>query len=333
MAKYRAGVVGCTGIGNRHTTGFADLPDVKLVAACDIVPEVLDQFVEKWESKWENIAKYTEHQEMLKDERLDIVTVATSDHQHADIVVDSANAGVRGIFCEKPMATSLVDADRMVEACEKNNTILSIDHTRRWYPLYRKTRELIREGVIDNVQYIIGTLGGHRAMLFRNGTHLIDAICFFAESSPEWVTAELETGYEDYWEYRGDGGHDPKTEPAATGCIHYENGVRAFYCGLKETPGGFRLEIVGSDGYILISDQKAEIYSGDSCEEIQPERWQKIGIPAGIEELVQLLESGDEPISPGKEAHKTVEIIIGFLESQRRDNAKVTIPVPRDRLK
>jgi len=333
MAKYRVAVVGCTGIGNAHTTGFADLPNVELVGACDIVPGVLDKFVERWQSQWEDITKYTDHQEMLKNEKLDIVTVATSDHRHADIVVNAANAGVQGIFCEKPMATSLVDADRMVEACENNNTILSIDHTRRWRPLYRNTRELIRAGAIGRLRYIVKQHTGARAMLFRNGTHKLDLICFFAESSPQWVTAELEAGYEDYWEYKGDGGHDPKTEPSAIGDIHFENGVRAFYIGDKQASGPSRAEIVGSDGYILIDDQKAEIYKGDSREQIQPEVWPKDGISTGIEELVNLLDSGGEPISPGKEAHKTVEIMIGFLESQRRGNAKVTIPVPRDRLK
>jgi len=332
MSKYRAGVVGCTGIGNAHTTGFADLPNVELVAACDIVEGSLNQFVERWQSKWSNITGYLDHKEMLANEELDIVTVATSDHRHAGIVVDSANAGARGIFCEKPMATSLEDADRMLEAVERNNTILSIDHTRRWMPLFRNTQQVVSEGAIGPVQYIVGTLGGGRAMLFRNGTHLIDTICWFADSSPESVFAELEKGYEDYWEYKGDGGHDPKTEPAATGYIHYANGVRAFYAGLKETPGDFRLEIVGQDGRVLVNRQKAEIYKGDSCEQIQIETWPKTGIPAGIEELVKLLNEGGEPISPGQEAMKTVEIMIGFLESQRRGNARVNIPVPRNRL-
>lgn len=67
----------------------------------------------------------------------------------------------------------------------------------------------------------------------------------------------------------------------------------------------------------------------NSCEEVQPEKWQKVGISAGIEELVHLLESRGNPISPGKEALKTVEVIIGFLESQRQENSKVTVPVPR----
>ena len=144
---------------------------------------------------------------MLAAENLDVVTVATSDHRHADLVVDAANAGVKGIFCEKPMATSVADADRMMEATERNGTILSIDHTRRWQPLWRHTHDVVvGGGSIGDVQYVIGTLSGGRAMLFRNGTHLVDAICYFADSEPEWVSAELEDGYEDYNEYKGDGG-------------------------------------------------------------------------------------------------------------------------------
>lgn len=332
MSKYRAGVVGCTGIGNAHTTGFADLPNVELVAGCDLAEGALNQFVEKWQAKWSNITGYTDHEEMLAKEKLDIVTVATSDHRHADIAVNAANAGVKGIFCEKPMATNLEDADRMVAAAAKNNTILSIDHTRRWMPLFRQTQQAVSNGVIGPIQYIIGTLGGGRSMLFRNGTHLIDTICWFAESSPEWVFAELEPGYEDYWEYKGDGGHNPKTEPAASGYIHFANGVRAFYAGFKEMPGDFRLEIVGRDGYVLVGRQKAEIYKGDSAEQIQIEAWPKEGIAAGIEELVKLLDEGGEPISPGQEAMKVVEIMIGFLESQRRGNTRVNIPAPRNRL-
>ncbi|MBI1929936.1 hypothetical protein HYR99_37505, partial [Candidatus Poribacteria bacterium] len=50
---------------------------------------------------------------------------------------------------------------------------------------------------------------------------------------------------------------------------------------------------------------------------------------AGVQELVRLIDEGGEPVSPGREAHKVVEIMLGFLESQRRDNAKVTLPVPR----
>jgi hypothetical protein len=48
-----------------------------------------------------------------------------------------------------------------------------------------------------------------------------------------------------------------------------------------------------------------------------------------MQELVRLIDEGGEPVSSGREAHKVVEIMIGFLESQRRNNGKVTIPIPR----
>ncbi len=332
MAKYRVGVIGCRGIGIQHASGLVGLDHAELVAACDLSQSALEDFRQHWADTWPDVALYTDHREMLANEHLDIVTVATSDHRHADLVVDAANAGAKGVFCEKPMATNLVDADRMIEAVERNQTILSIDHTRRWQPLWRRAQEqVVGEDKIGPVQYITGTLNGTRAMLFRNGTHLIDAICYFANSDPEWVFAELETGYEDYWEYRGDGGHEPKTEPAASGYIHFQNGVRAFYGGgTKIVPApGFRLEIFGTTGYILIDDQEATLYRGNSQERIQPPEWPVTGIPAGVQELVHLVDEGGAPVSPGKEAHKAVEITMGFLASQRRGNVRVDLPLPR----
>ena len=146
MANLRVGVIGCSGIGTIHASGLVGLPNVELAAGCDFVQSTLDAFKEKWQDKWDNISPYTNHQEMLANENLDIVTVATSDHRHADLVVDASNAGVQGIYCEKPMATNIEDADRMLEATQKNNTILSIDHTRRWQPLWRHTKDEIVDG-------------------------------------------------------------------------------------------------------------------------------------------------------------------------------------------
>lgn len=332
MEKLRGAVIGCRGVGRAHATGLVGLPNAELVAACDLLQPALDGFQEDWKDTWPNLGLYTNHREMLEKENLDIVTVATSDHRHADLVVDASNAGAKGIFCEKPMATNLADAVRMVETAERNGTILSIDHTRRFTPIWRHTKEeVIDAGEIGTVHNIIGTLNGPRAMLFRNGTHMIDAICYIADSDPEWVSAELEDGYEDYTEYRGDGGHDPKTEPSAHGYIHFANGVRGYYAGGPKTAiwSGVRLEIVGTTGYILIGNHGSTIYREDSIETIEAPKWEVEGIPAGVRELVQLISEGGEPKSPARAALNVVEIMIGFLESQRQGNGKVTLPNPR----
>ena len=132
-------------------------------------------------------------------------------------------AGVKGIFCEKPLAVSVEAADQMVEACEKHSVVLTVDHTRHWTPVWHRSHELIyKEGAIGEVGTVIAVHPGPRAMLFRNGTHILDAVYWFAgKAKPEWIVGEVESGYEDYSEYRGDGGHDPDTEPSANAYIHF----------------------------------------------------------------------------------------------------------------
>src|SRR5439155_15778969 len=98
-------------------------------------------------------------------------------------------------------------------------------------------------------------------MLFRNGTHLVDTICFFAESDPQWVTAEFDDEFKDYGpRYAGDGGRDPKTDPGASAIVHFQNGVRAFVNASKGTMGNFELDLVGETGRIRIGSHAAEIW-------------------------------------------------------------------------
>lgn len=329
---HRVGVIGCRGVGALHASGLEGVDNAELAAGCDLSEALLAEFKERFGERWPRLATYTDHRKMLAEAELDIVTVATSDHRHADLVVDAAEAGVKGIFCEKPMATNLADADRMLEAVERHNTILSIDHTRRWQPRWRHAKEEVAKGTIGEVQYIVGTLSGPRAMLFRNGTHLVDAICYFANGEPEWVTAELEDGYEDYSEYRGDGGHAPASEPGANGYIRFDNGVRALYVGgtKKTAIARMALEIAGTTGSIRIDSERAEIHRKDEavvC--LDPPSWEVEGIAAGVQELIRLVDEGGAPVSSGRDGLRVVEVLIGFLESQQRDNAKVRLPLPR----
>ena len=218
--KYRAGIVGLRGIASRrageeagsplkreiiisHAASIALTSDIEVVGFCDRVPELRDEFQAAWGDRFPNATPYDDYNEMLAREELHILTIATGDNTHAPIAVAGANAGVRGIFCEKPLATSMEDAKRMIAACEENGVVLMVDHTRRWNPYYHAAREAIREGAIGELATIVATLGGPRALLFRNGTHLIDAICFFAESDPVQVFARLEDGFDHWDEFTG----------------------------------------------------------------------------------------------------------------------------------
>ncbi len=325
---YRVGVIGCRGIGIRHGNGVMSIENAEIVAGCDIVDEQLRDFDERFGAVNTNLVLYKDFQEMLEKAELDILTVATGDNAHTNLVVGAAEAGVKGIFCEKPLAVSVEAADQMVEACEKNNVVLTVDHTRHWMPVWHRSHELIhKEGVIGDVSTVIAIHPGPRAMLFRNGTHILDAVYWFAGNpKPEWLMAEAEAGYEDYSEYRGDGGHDPDTEPSANAYIHFANGVRGNYIGEKRSKGGVRLQVLGSEGQLYIGDDgTAQIVREGEITSVEAPEWEVEGIEAGVHELVDILDGKGESSCTVYDGREVVKMMLGILQSQQEGNAKVVL--------
>lgn len=349
MSTYKSVIIGLTGIGARrpeesdamplygamprsHAASFHRHPQTEVVGVCDIRQESLDGFKADWGDVWPELNYYTDYVEMLEKEQPDIVSVVTPDHLHADITVAAAEGSARAILCEKPIATTLADADRMIAAAEANDVLLSIEHTRRWSPIFQSAREFIRSGELGSLRGITANMYSPRSMLFRNGTHLMDMICFFAESDPQWVFAELEEGFDHFTEYKSDGGHDPATDPAASAYIHFANGVRAFYNGLKIPMPGLQFTLTCDEGLIEVSDRGAEVIRASSHY-----GWARGNLPTGdymmsyqlasVAELVHVLENGGSLVSPATEARKTLEIMLGILKSHEKGNVRVDLPL------
>ncbi|MEZ4730419.1 MAG: Gfo/Idh/MocA family oxidoreductase [Caldilineaceae bacterium] len=349
MQSYKAVIVGLTGIGARrpaepatvpiyatmprsHAAAYYRHPQTEVVAVCDIRQEALDNFKRDWAAVWPEVRCYTDYRAMLAAEKPDLVSVCTPDHLHANITVDAANGGAKAILCEKPIATTLADADRMIAAAEANKVLLSIEHTRRWSPIFLKARSLIRSGDFGPLRAITANMYSPRSMLFRNGTHLMDMICFFAEAEPAWLFAELEEGFDHFTEYKSDGGHDPKTDPAASAYIHFANGVRAYYNSLKVTMPGSQFELLCDQARLEVSDRGVAVIRAGSYTE-----WARTDLPiedymytyqlAAVAELIRVLEQGGELISPAREARKTLEIMLAMLKSHERGNARINLPL------
>lgn len=349
MSTYRAVIIGLTGIGARrpeeapnlplygrmprsHAAAYHRHPQTEVVGVCDIRQEALDEFRKNWHDVWPNLRCYTDYRQMLEELRPELVSVATPDHLHADITVAAAELGAKAILCEKPIATSLADADRMIAAAEQHNVLLSIEHTRRWSPIYHTARELIRSGELGPLRTIVAQMYGPRSMLFRNGTHLIDLISFFAESDPQWVFAELEEGFDHFTEYKSDGGHDPATDPSASAYIHFANGVRAFYNSVKTDLLGNPVELICQDGRVDVSDNGITVTRSLpsrlwSTTTLVPDDYFATHQLGAVAELIDVLERGGELVSPAREARKALEIMLGILASHEQGNKRVKLPL------
>ena len=361
MTTYRAGIVGLTGIaaspgptppspvlgavhGGSHTAAYAQLPNVQVVGACDLVPERCEEFLKNWGDRWPDAETYGDYKAMLSAGKLDLLSVVTSDHRHAQIVVDAAAAGVKGIYCEKPIATTLADADRMIDACRQRNVVISIDHTRRWRPIWHQVRGLIQSGELGPLRRIVATLAGPRAMLFRNGTHLLDMVCFFADSDPEWLTAELDDAHKSYGpRYAGDGGRDPATDPGGSAYIHFKNGVRAFVNASKDSFSAWEFTLFCERGRIRVDDASADVWQpgiqglaeGKRLSWPLPVALTTTGaLQAGLQEIIAHVEAhqrGAQPpaplVSPPEAGRRVLEILLAILQSSHAGSTRIPFPI------
>ena len=153
MTKLRVGIIGCgrpgrakgatgSGTAHVHAKGYVASPDCELVAAADIKEENLEAFCDKY-----GIAgRYLEHRDMLAQAELDVISVCVWPHLHARMVIDAAQAGVRAIHCEKPMAVTWGDAKRMAAACAEKGVQLTFNHQRRFGKEFRQAKALLDQG-------------------------------------------------------------------------------------------------------------------------------------------------------------------------------------------
>lgn len=123
----RLGLIGCGGIvQNTHARAYRSLENtVRVTALADVVPENLENIGEQFHVPPEK--RYTDYREMLEHGAVDVVVVATPHVFHAEQVIEAANAGV-AIISEKPMATTLEEADTILEAVRRNNVPYTVVH-------------------------------------------------------------------------------------------------------------------------------------------------------------------------------------------------------------
>jgi predicted dehydrogenase len=143
MAELRGGLIGCGFFSINHLHGWRDVEGASIVALCDRDPTRLalagDQF---------GIARrYADAAQMLADERLDFVDVATTVASHRPLVELAARHGVAAI-CQKPFALSMADARAMVEACEAAGVPLMVHENFRWQSPIQALRARLDAGAI-----------------------------------------------------------------------------------------------------------------------------------------------------------------------------------------
>jgi UDP-N-acetylglucosamine 3-dehydrogenase len=182
MATLKVGIIGCGrprreagatgfGQGHLHAAGYEASPDCEIVAAADISQSNLNAFLEEHRVP----QGYLDYHDMLAKEHLDVVSVCTWPHLHAQMVIDAAESGVRAIHAEKPMAPTWGEAKEMARVCREHNVQLTFNHQRRFAAPFRRAKALLDDGAIGQLLRV----EAFTSNLFDWGTHWFDMMFFY----------------------------------------------------------------------------------------------------------------------------------------------------------
>ena len=139
---------GREGLATSYAAALSDRPEVELVAGADRDPQRRAMFGERFGIG----ALYADALEMLDEERLDIVAIATNTKGRSALTVAAVAAGVRGVLVDKPMVFSLAEADAMVGACAEAGVPLVGGATSVSHPSFARAKALVEEGEIGEVR-------------------------------------------------------------------------------------------------------------------------------------------------------------------------------------
>ncbi len=133
----KVGLIGVGGISGAHIPAWLNLEGVELVALCDVRPEQME--------KYPDIRHYTDFDEMLKNEELDILDICLPTFLHADYSIKAMENGIN-VLCEKPISLKREDVKRVYEVAEKNNVKFMVAHVIRFWREYEFVKSIYENG-------------------------------------------------------------------------------------------------------------------------------------------------------------------------------------------
>ena len=147
----KIGFIGCGGIAfQKHLPGMQMEEGIEMVAFCDIVKDRAEKAAKEYGTA--NAKVYTDYKELLKDGSIDAVHVLTPNVSHCEITVASLEAG-KHVLCEKPMAATTADAEKMLEARDKTGKMLTIGYQYRHNYENRVAKQVIDDGWLGDIYY------------------------------------------------------------------------------------------------------------------------------------------------------------------------------------
>lgn len=320
--RYTAALIGCGKIGSlfaddplmkgdvfSHAEAYSVCPDTELVAVVDTDESARTKCGDRWKVD----KRYGTVAELMQQVTPDIVSVATPTSTHYAVLVQllSGDKRPRAILAEKPLASSLVQAERVVQLAKERGVVLVVMHMRRYANNMRNLRDFIRGGGIGEVRNVSGWLTKGTV---HNGTHWFDLLRYLV-GEVQWVHGidSLE-----------EGGDDPTLDVA----MGLKNGKLATMRSAEHSNFTIcEMDIMGTRGRAQIVDSSYRVDISTAVPSPRYTGYVEL-VPSSVdmgdrrnvmlhavEDIVHCLNTGDTPQSTGEDGVAALRIALAAQES------------------
>ncbi|MGA2976803.1 MAG: Gfo/Idh/MocA family oxidoreductase [Spirochaetia bacterium] len=328
----KVGIIGTGIMGRRHAEVYSTLEGVELAAIADPCKEKLEEV-----GKAFGVAgKYSDYHDLLASKEIDAVSICTPDHLHREPAIDSAEAK-KDILLEKPIATSIEDAEAILASVKKNKVKLMVGFSARFMKPFDHVKAKILEGDIGEplcarlewynrsdsytrADLTDGVYPPKRdSILTFLGSHPIDLLIWYF-GAVERVYCEADT----FTWGRDQGG--PFDSAIIT--LRFKSGAMALVQTLWSTGGTpFRvrleLELLGRNGMIQCSslDESFKIYSTSKGYELPISYDWRTGVTKELKYFIECIRQKNDPMITGEMALETLKVTLAADRSARENRA------------
>ena len=334
------GVIGAGGIARRRTIpeGIIPAENSKLVAVMDADKKITEEVAKEY-----NVKAYFREKDLIRDKDIDAVYIATPVYLHAKQTIVALEAG-KNVLCEKPMALTVKDCEKMIKTAEKYKKKLGIGYFMRFHAYHQRFKEMVKNGDLGKIVLLRGQLScwypkmegawrqnpklGGGGSLIDMGNHCLDTLEYILDSRVKELSCFTASLVQDY-----------PAEDSALLSVKFANGalgmVDAFF-SIADNSSKNRLEIYGSRGSILAEGTIGQLPTGkavayleketkgyaaeqkreeSTAEEIKPSLIN--GYQREIEAFAEAIEKDSEPPISGEDGLWSQKIVLAAYKSAK----------------
>lgn len=300
----RVGVIGVGEMGINHARVYSQLPDVKLIAVCDIDKRRASSIARSYQCK-----PYVDYNDLL-NKNLDAVSIVAPTTFHSEIALAAIEKGI-SVLVEKPITDTLEKADEMIRAARKNGVELMVGHIERFNPAVIKLKEMISQGILGDIISISAKRVGPYNPRIRDvgiildlGSHDIDIIAYLYGKNTKQVYASAGSVFHNH-------------EDNAIIVLSFNRGSGVIETNWL-TPHKLRkLNVIGSEGIAEVDyiDMTLKISNKEWVREVKIEKVEPLKLE--LQHFVNCVRLNEEPLVSGEDGKHTLQVALAALESVR----------------